>query len=66
MVSRKLRTVFGVLFAVGMISVIGMAFESSQAEKSTPEIDQNQVDDEISRTIAVHLQDGITSSDDIN
>ena len=63
MVSKKLRIIFGVLFAVGMISVIGIGFEISQAQEPT-EIDQNQVDDEISQTIYVKLHDGISSSDD--
>jgi len=65
MVPIKLRIIFGIIFALGMISLIGMAIQETQAEKSTPEIDQNQVEDEISRTIIVKLEDGISSSDDI-
>ena len=45
---------------------IPKAFESTQAQDQVSEIDQNQVEDEISRTIIVKLEDGITSSDDIN
>lgn len=42
------------------------AYESTQAQDQVSEIDQNQVEDEISRTIYVHLEDGMTSSDDIH
>jgi len=30
-----------------------------------PEIDQNQVEDEVSKTIRINLEDGISSSNDI-
>ena len=65
MVSKKLRLVFVALVSLGMISVIGMAIENSLAEQSINVIDQNQVDDEISRTITINIEDGISSSDDI-
>ena len=65
MVSKKLRLVFVALVSLGMISVIGMAIENSLAEQSINVIDQNQVDDEIPRTITINIEDGISSSDDI-
>jgi len=50
---------------ISQFEFIPKAFESSQAQDQVSEIDQNQVEDEISRTIIVKLEDGITSSDDI-
>jgi len=51
---------------ISQFEFIPKAFESTQAQDQVSEIDQNQVDDEISRTIYVHLEDGMTSSDDIH
>jgi hypothetical protein len=51
---------------ISQFEFIPKAFESSQAQDQTSEIDQNQVEDEISRTIIVKLQDGISSFDDIH
>lgn len=45
------------------VGLIGFGFFNVQAQESLPEIDQNQVEDEISRTIIVHLEDGVSSSD---
>jgi len=50
---------------VSQFEFIPKAFESTQAQDQVTEIDQNQVEDEISRTIYVQLEDGITSSDDL-
>jgi len=50
---------------VSQFEFIPKAFESTQAQDQVSEIDQNQVEDEISRTIYVKLEDGITSSDDL-
>lgn len=59
-----------IAFGIGVtlfIMVIGtFTILEVTAQAYEPEIDQNQVEDEISRTILVKLQDGITSSDDIN
>jgi hypothetical protein len=68
MVPVKVRIIFGVLIAIGMISLAGMAIEESQAQKSIPEIEVNQqisVEDKIYRTIHVELEDGIASFDDL-
>ncbi len=51
---------------ISQFEFIPKAFESTQAQDQVSEIDQNQVDDEISRTIYVHLEDGMTSSNDIH
>ena len=51
---------------ISQFEFIPKAYESTQAQDQVSEIDQNQVDDEISRTIYVHLEDGMTSSDDIH
>jgi len=51
---------------ISQFEFIPKAYESIQAQDKVVEIDQNQVDDEISRTIYVHLEDGMTSSDDIH
>ncbi len=51
---------------ISQFEFIPKAYESTQAQDQVSEIDQNQVEDEISRTIYVHLEDGVTSSDDIN
>jgi hypothetical protein len=50
---------------ISQFEFIPKAYESTQAQDQVSEIDQNQVEDEISRTIYVHLEDGVTSSDDI-
>ena len=78
MVPIKLRILFGIIFAVGMISLIGMAVQESQAEKSNPEIDQNQGISEFrsdgveiihyqdgSKLYRASMHDGISSSDDL-
>ncbi len=51
---------------ISQFEFIPKAYESTQAQVQVSEIDQNQVEDEISRTIYVHLEDGMTSSDDIH
>ena len=51
---------------ISQFEFIPKAYESTQAQDQVYEIDQNQVDDEISRTIYVLLEDGMTSSDDIH
>ncbi len=60
---KKLRLIFGILFAVGMISLIGFAYQESQAEDQVFEIDQNQVEDEIGKLIIVKINDGVSSDD---
>jgi len=48
-----------VLFSLAGVEMIALADLADQ-----PEIDQNQ-EDEISRTIIIHLEDGITSSEKV-
>jgi len=50
---------------VSQFEFIPKAFESTQTQDQVSEIDQNQVEDEISRTIYVQLQDGLNTSDEI-
>ncbi len=61
----RLEIIFGVIFALGMISLVGVAYQESQAIEPVIEIDQNQVEDEVSITIRIQLEDGISSSDDL-
>lgn len=61
---NKVLYILGIIIVlITGIGLIGVAIQAGG--ESIPEIDQNQLEDEISRTITVHLQDGITSSDDI-
>lgn len=62
--SKAIITIGTILVLVVGIGLVGVAVEA-QGE-NTPEIDQNQVEDKISRTIIIQLQDGIRSSDGIN
>jgi len=69
MISKKLRILFGIIFFGGMISVLGIGLEASQAEKTGNEVNLIQeisVDDEVTKTITIKLEDGISSSDEIH
>lgn len=69
MISRKIRVIFGILFMIGMISVLGIGLQASIAQKPDLQVNPNQqvsVDDKIINTITVKLEDGISSSDEIN
>lgn len=68
--SKKLRIIFGILFTVGMISLIGMVFQESQAQEEIPknqefENSSSQTDDQIGKLIIVKINDGASSGDDL-
>ena len=78
MIAIKHRIIFSLLFVVGMISLVGLALQESQAQESIPEIDKNQGISEFrsdgieivhyqdgSKLYRVSVEDGMSSSDDL-
>jgi len=55
-----------ILLAVAVIGFgLGSLYAIDLVSAQTDEIDQNQVEDEVSKTIRINLEDGISSSNDI-